>query len=64
MKVVTGKVVGKKVVLKGVSLEGGASVTVRANDDDGSFGLTSEQEQELLLSTAEAAQGESIVDQP
>jgi len=60
MKVATGKVVGGKVVLEGVSLEEGASVTVLANDDDGSFGLTPEQEQELLLSIAEADRGETV----
>ena len=60
MKVATGKVVGGKIVLEGVSLEEGASVTVLANDDDGSFDLTPEQEQELLLSIAEADRGETV----
>jgi phosphoribosyl-ATP pyrophosphohydrolase len=35
-------------------------VTVLANDDDGSFGLTPEQEQELLFSIAEADRGETV----
>ena len=60
MKVATGKVVGGKVVVEGVSLEEGTSVTVLANDDDGGFGLTHEQEQELLLSIAEADRGEMV----
>lgn len=60
MKVASGKVVGGKVVLEGVSLEEGASVTVLANDDDDSFELTPEQEQELLLSIAEADRGETV----
>jgi hypothetical protein len=60
MKVATGKVVEGKVVLDGVSLEEGASVTVLAEDDDGSFALTPEQEQELLLSIAEVDRGETV----
>ena len=60
MKVATGKVVEGKVVLEGVSLEEGASVTVLANDDDGSFDLTPGQEQELLLSIAGADRGETV----
>ena len=60
MKVATGKVVGGKVVLEGVSLEEGTSVTVLARDDEGSFELTPEQEEELLLSIAEADRGETV----
>lgn len=60
MKVATGKVVGGKVILEGVFLEEGSSVTVLANDDDGSFELTREQEGELLLSIAEANCGDAI----
>ena len=56
----TGKVVGGKVVLEGVSLEEGTSVTVLARDDEGSFELTPEQEEELLLSIAEADRGETV----
>jgi hypothetical protein len=60
MKVATGKVVGGKVVVEGVALEEGASVTVLAKDDEGSFELTPDQENELLLSIAEADRGETI----
>ena len=60
MKVATGRVVGGKVVLEGVSLEEGASVTVLANDDEGGFELTPEQENELLSSIAEADRGETM----
>jgi phosphoribosyl-ATP pyrophosphohydrolase len=60
MKVATGKVVGGKVVLEGVFLEEGTSVTVLAKDDDGVFELTSEQEADLLLSIAEAERGETV----
>ena len=49
MKMATGKVVGGKVVLEGVSLEEGTSVTVLAKDDEAGFDLTPEQEAELLL---------------
>jgi hypothetical protein len=57
MKVATGKVVGGKVVLEGVSLEEGISVTVLAMDDEVGFALTPEQEEDLLLSIAEADRG-------
>jgi hypothetical protein len=60
MKVATGKIVGGKVVLEGVALEEGATVTVLANDDAGDFDLTPDQERELLLSIAEADQGETV----
>ena len=60
MKVATGKVVGGKVVLEGVALEEGATVTVLAHDDAGGFDLTPDQERELLLSIAEADRGEMV----
>ena len=60
MKVATGKVVGGKVVLEGVSLEEGASVTVLAKDDEVGFALTPEQEEDLLLSITEADRGETV----
>ncbi len=60
MKIATGKVVGGKVVLEGVTLEEGASVTVLARDDKGGFTLTPEEEAELLLSIAEADRGETV----
>ena len=60
MKVATGKVVGGKVVLEGVSLEEGTSVTVLANDDEAGFELTPEQEAELMLSIAEADRRETV----
>jgi hypothetical protein len=59
MKVATGKVVGGKVVLDGVSLEEGTAVTILTRDDEGGFDLTPEQETELLLSIAEADRGET-----
>ena len=60
MKIATGKVVGGKVVLEGVTLEEGATVTVLARDDEGGFTLTPEEEAELLLSIAEADRGEMV----
>jgi hypothetical protein len=60
MKMATGKVVGGKVILDGVSLEEGTAVTVLARDDEGGFDLTPEQEAELLLSIAEADRGEMV----
>jgi hypothetical protein len=60
MKMATGKVVGGKVVLEGVSLEEGTSVTVLAKDEEGGFDLTPEQEAELLLSIAEADRGKTV----
>jgi hypothetical protein len=60
MKIATGKVVDGKVVLEGVALDEGASVTVLARDDEGGLDLTPEQEAELLLSIAEADRGETI----
>jgi hypothetical protein len=47
-------------VLEGVALEEGTPVTVLARDDDGSFDLTLEQDEELLLSIAEADRGETV----
>src|SRR5205823_4744653 len=54
MKIATGKVVGGKVIVEGVTLEEGTSVTVLAKDDEGGFTLSPEEEAELLLSIAEA----------
>jgi hypothetical protein len=60
MKIATGKVVGGKVVVDGVALDEGASVTVLARDDESGFTLSDEEEAELLLSIAEADRGETI----
>ncbi len=60
MKMAIGKVVGGKVVVEGISLQEGASVTVLSRDDEVGFDLTPEQERELLLSIAEADRGETV----
>jgi len=59
MKIATGKVVDGKVVVEGLSLEEGSSVTILA-PDDGRDELTPAQERELLLAIAEADRGETI----
>ena len=60
MKIATGKVVGGKVVVEGVTLDEGASVTVLARDGEDGFTLTPEEESELLLSISEADRGEMV----
>ncbi|HEX6793353.1 MAG TPA: hypothetical protein VF304_05820 [Casimicrobiaceae bacterium] len=60
MKVATGKVIGGKIVLDGVSFNEGTSVTVLAADDESHFELTPDQERELILSIAEADRGETV----
>lgn len=60
MKIATGKVVGGKVVLEGVTLEEGTPVTVLARDEEGGFTLTPEEEAELLAAIAEADRGEMV----
>jgi hypothetical protein len=53
-------VVGGKVVLEGVALEEGSTVTVLAREDETGFELTPEQKAELLLAIAEADRGETV----
>ena len=60
MKIATGKVIGGKVVIEGITLEEGSSVTVLANDDEGGVTLTPEEEAELLLAIAQADRGETV----
>lgn len=60
MRVMTGKVVGGRVIVEGVALDEGTSVTVLARDDNEGFTLSAEEEAELLLSIAEADCGETI----
>ena len=58
MKVATGKVVGGKVVVEGLPLEEGATVTVLTRESGEAFTLTPEDEAELLLAIAESESGE------
>jgi hypothetical protein len=60
MKMATGKVREGKVVLEGVTLEEGSSVTILARDEEGGMTLTPEEEAELLLAIAEADRGETV----
>ena len=60
MEIATGKVIGGKVVVDGMPLDEGESVTVLARDGENGFTLSPEDEAELLLSIAEADRGETI----
>lgn len=60
MMIATGKVVGGKVVVDGVALQEGASVTVLARDGGNGVNLSPEEEAEFLLCIAEADRGETI----
>jgi hypothetical protein len=60
MKVATGTVVDGKVVVEGESLAEGTKVTVVLREDDESFDLTPEEEEELLASIAEIERGDYI----
>jgi hypothetical protein len=59
MKMATGKVVGGKIVVEGLSIREGTTVTVLVRDDEGDD-LTAEQKAELLLSIEEADRGETV----
>ncbi len=60
MKIVTGTVVGGKVVVEGETLTDGETVTVLLREDEEAFDLTLEEEEELLGSIAEIERGEFI----
>ena len=60
MKIVTGKVVGGRVVIEGEPLEEGCTVTVLAAEQDEAFELDAEAEAALLAAIAEADRGEVI----
>ncbi len=60
MKIATGTVVDGKVVVEGETLTEGSTVTVLLREDDESFDLTPEEEEELLESIAEIERGEFV----
>ena len=60
MRVVSGTVVGGKVVVDGVPLDEGAVVTVVAREDDETFDVTAEDEAALLAAIEEADRGNLI----
>ena len=60
MQLVTGTVVGGKIVVEGDPLPEGAIVTVLAREADEAFEVPPDLEPELLESLAQAARGETI----
>lgn len=60
MQLVTGTVIGGKVILDGASFPDGTVVTVLARETDETFDVPPEMEVELLTSIAEADRGDSI----
>jgi hypothetical protein len=60
MRVITGKVVGGKIVVEGVPFVEGATVTILARDDAETFEVSELQEAELLAAIDEADRGETI----
>jgi hypothetical protein len=59
MKIVTGRVVGGKVIVEGGDLDEGATVTIIVRDDE-TFELSPEEEAALLTAIDEADRGEAI----
>lgn len=60
MRMATGKVVEGKVVVEGTPLDEGSKVTILIREEDETFDLTVEQEEELLAAIAEAERGETV----
>lgn len=60
MQLVTGTVVGGKIVVEGEPFPEGTVVTILAREMDGTFEVPPELEAELLESMAEADRGETI----
>jgi hypothetical protein len=60
MRIVSGKVIGGKVVVEGEPLHEGSLVTVVAPEDDETFALSDDDEAALLASIAEADRGEVV----
>lgn len=60
MQVATGTVVNGKIVMDGVPLTEGATVTVLARGADERFVLTQAQEDELLAAVADIERGEFV----
>jgi PHD/YefM family antitoxin component YafN of YafNO toxin-antitoxin module len=60
MQVATGKVVAGKVVVEGLTLAEGETVTVLTQEAEEAVLLSAEQEAELLEAIAEAERGETI----
>lgn len=60
MQVATGTVVGGKVVVEGLDLAEGETVTVLTHEPEEEVHLSPEEEAELLQAIAEADRGETI----
>ena len=60
MKVVTGTVIGGKIIVEGEPLTDGSKVTVLAQEDEEAFELAPEQEAEILEALSEIEQGKGI----
>lgn len=60
MQVVTGIVVGGKVIVEGLDLAEGETVTVLTQESEQEVHLSPEEEPELLEAIAEAHRGETI----
>ena len=60
MKVATGTVIDGKIVVEGELPAEGTKVTVVLREDEETFELTPEQEEELLASIAEIERGDYI----
>ena len=60
MRVLSGRVVGGKIVVDGDALIEGATVTILANDETETFDVSPEQEEELLAAIGEADRGELV----
>ena len=60
MRVATGRVVDGKVVLEGEPLAEGSVVTVVAQEDDGTFDVSPEEERALLQAIAQADRGQVV----
>jgi hypothetical protein len=60
MRVATGRVVDGKVVLEGEPLAEGSGVTVVAQEDDGTFDVSPEEERALLEAIAQADRGRVV----
>ena len=57
MRVLSGRVVGGKIVVDGDALIEGAKVTILADDETETFDVSPEQEEELLAAIGEADRG-------
>ena len=60
MRVATGRVVNGKVVLEGEPLAEGSVVTVVAQEDDGTFDVSPEEERAPLEAIAQADRGRVV----